>query len=151
MAPEDLYDNVVASLIRFVQDFREEWMPDADYVNFDAHAQLNELPQKDIIGMAGVGFSEDDPSRYEIMCGISVSTWGDPNLARLTKMISKLRGRLIPGTALTVYDHDTAAPDAHMVTITPLAIMPVGQAETRTVQSIEIHLLLDPSAGSSLR
>lgn len=151
MTEADLYDNVVSSLEKVVNDFRKEHMPDAEYVNWDAHAQLTELPQADCVGLAGVGLSEDDPKSYEIALGVAVSTWDDPGLYRLRKLMSKLRACFIPETRIQVYDHETAEPNCFMVCVVPLGIMPVGKAETRSVQAMEVRLLLDPGAASSLR
>lgn len=148
MTQEDLYDNVVVSLIRFVEDFRKEFMADADYVEWDGHAELSELPKKDVIGMAGCGLAEDQPGLYEVVFGVQVSTWGDPNLGRLRKLVSRLRGRLVPETRITVYNHDTAAEDSWLVTATPLAVLPVARAETRAIQAVEVRALLSPAAAS---
>jgi hypothetical protein len=146
-----LYDNVVASLGRVVELFREVEMPTADYVNWDAHASIGELPSNDLIGLAGVGFTEGESGHYEVVCGIAVSTWDDPNLARLTDLVSQVFGLFPPTTSVPVYDHSTGDVWSFMVVTTPRAVTPVGRAETRPVQAVEIRLLLDPGAGSSLQ
>jgi hypothetical protein len=151
MNEADLYNNVVVSITRVIEQFRLAEMPNSQYINWDAHAQINELPARDVIGLAGVGMAEDEPKNYSIVCGIAIATYEDPHLSRLTKLISKLRAKFANQARITVYDHGAAVPDSFMVAALPLAIMPVGNTESRSMQAIEVHLILDPGAASSLR
>lgn len=59
MSSPKIYAAVTLSLTKLVEEFRQAQMPDAAYVNWDAHAQIGELPQQDAIGLAGVGLAED--------------------------------------------------------------------------------------------
>lgn len=155
IAPEKLYENVVLSLQGYAEAFRLEHMPTAEFVDWDDHANITELPEMDIIGLMGVGMAEDEANIYEIVCGFGISTYQDPGKARLTSLISKLRGRLVPKTAIRVLEPSvdglTAIDKTWMVTALPLAVNPVMKAEVRAVQSIEVRLLLDPGASSPLR
>ena len=151
----NLYSSVVQSLTRFVEEARVELMPSATLINWDGHANVNELPEGDLIGLGGVGMSEDEDRHYEVVFGILASTWDDENLYRLTNLISNLRGRLVPETRLGVFtltpDGLQAVEKSWMVTALPLAVTPVQKAEVRAVQGVECRLLLDPGATSSLR
>lgn len=146
MNQADAYAAVVLSLTRFVEDFRKAEMASAEYVNWDAHAQIAELPQKDAIGLAGVGLAEDAPGSYEVAAAIALSTWDDKNLIRLTKLVSKLFGSLPVQARIPVYDPATAAETSFMVVANPRSVSPVGKAETRSVQALEFRLLLSPAA-----
>ena len=155
LTERNLYASVVQSLTRFVEEARLELMPNGTLINWDGHATINELPEGDLIGLAGVGMSEDSPREYEVVFGILASTWDDENLYRLTQIVSDLRGRLVPETRLGVF---TLSPDglqavekSWMVAALPLAVTPVQKAEVRAVQGVECRLLLDPGATSSLR
>lgn len=150
---ETLYEDVVNSLARRVEDFRLAHMPNATYINWDAHAEIEELPSGDLIGLAGVGMAEDEAGIYEIVFGVMIGTEQDENLHRLTRCMSRLRALFVPETRMTVYtvsdDGLSAVPDSWMVTKTPMAITPVSRAEVRPVQALEVRALLDPSALAS--
>ena len=151
LTEEQLFESIVLSLTRKVEDFRLANMPSSQYVNWDNHANINELPESDVCGLAGVGMAEDDDDIYSIVFGVAMSTWGDTGGHRLTKLISKMRAQFTKGTRLTVYDPDamTAVPKTWMITVLPLAVTPVQKAEVRAVQSVMVHALLDPSSTSS--
>lgn len=149
MKPEDVYDNVVVSLIKFVQEFIAEHDPTAVYVDWDAHAQISELPKDGtLIGPAGCGLSHEEVNR-EVVFGFGISTDQDPNLFRLRRLISKLYGRLQPAMTIPVYDHKTGEVASWMVLKTPVEIMPVTKAELRSVQFVNATALLNPAATSS--
>lgn len=152
MTGDDLYNNIVQSVVKFALQFIADHAPEAGYVNWDAHSQVKELPEDDVlIGPAGVGMSHEMTDKIEVIFSIGVCTKSDPNLFKLTKLMSKLYGRLKPESRVTIYDHDTAAPVSWMVTATPLEVTPVSKAEMRSMQFIEVRALIDPGATSSLR
>lgn len=130
-------------------------MPDADYINWDYHANINELPEKDIIGMAGAGLAEDDPKHYEIIFGVMISCYQDEGGARLTRLMSELRAWYLPETRIQVYvrslDGLQAVPATWMVMTLPLAVLPASKAEVRVIRALECRALLDPGASSPLR
>lgn len=152
---DELYENVVISLVKFVKDFQEAEMPGGDYITWDAHAELNDLPEIDLIGINGVGLAEDEARKYDIVFGISIAVFNDEGLARLTKLISKMRARLKAETRIPIYRLSdsglVAEPWSWAVMVLPTAITPVGRAELRPVQSLELRALLDPGAASYLR
>lgn len=153
--PEDLYEAAVLSLARKVEDFRLVQMPDAQSVNWDYHANISELPESDVIGLAGVGLAEDDPKHYEVIFGVMVSCYKDEGGARLTRLMSLLRAAFLPETRIQVYirsgDGLSALPACGMVTALPLAVLPPSKAEVRVIQALECRALLDPGASSPLR
>lgn len=150
MAEEDVYDNVVQSIVKWIQIYRADAAPASVYVNWDAHAQLDELPKDDmLIGPAGCGLADEPDGTQEVVFSIGVSTINDPNLFDLTRQMSKLRGRLRPGAKIPVYDHDTAEVASWMVIKTPIAVTPVTKAEIRSIQFINLTALLNPAATAS--
>lgn len=155
LTDDNLYESVQMSLTRLVEDFREQHMPEAEHINWDAHANLNELPEADVIGLAGLGLAEDDDKQYEITFGILMSTYNDATLTRLTRLISRFFACVAPQKRIQVYsvspDGETALETSWMVAALPRAVTPVSRAEVRAVQGVEARLLLDPGALSRLR
>ena len=152
MTDDDLYNNIVQSVVKLCRDFTSEHAPQAGYIDFDAHAQVKEWPEDDtLIGPAGVGMAHEANNTIEVVFSVGVTTKNDENLFRLRGLMSKLYGRLKPESKVVIYDHATAMPTTWMVTATPVAITPVSKAEMRSVQFIEVRALIDPGATSSLR
>jgi hypothetical protein len=155
LTEENLYESVKLSLERFVDDFRVDHFPTATQINWDDHANIQELPEADVIGLAGIGLAEDEHKKYQITFGVLASTWGDKGLVRLTKAVSAMFGRIAPENKIVVYtespDGLSAVPKSWMVTALPRAVTPVQKAEVRAVQGVECHVLLDPGATSYLR
>lgn len=146
----DLYNNLVVSLVKFIQDFRDEISEDSTYVDWDAHAQISELPTGNLlIGPAGCGLTEDTPGIYEAVFSFGASTYNDPNLFILRSVTSKLFGKLKIGQTIPIYDADTAQVISTLVIKTPRAVTPVTKAEIRSLQFIELVGLLEPYGASS--
>jgi hypothetical protein len=151
MSHENLYNNIVQSVVKFCEDTRLEFQARPElsdvitFVDWDEHANINELPSGDILGPAGVGMT-DEQGVYEIVMAIGCSTYQDPSLFRLRKMMSLLYGKLKPQSKLTLYDHDTAQPITFMVSTSPVSVTPITKVEARPLQFIELKLLADPRA-----
>ena len=153
LSKSEIYSSVAFSLARRIEDFREEFMPNATYINWDAHATINELPAGDLIGLAGIGLAEDEHKKYEITFGIQIATENDPGLHRMTELISELFAVTEPETKIKVFKavNGEAVEASWLVAALPRAVTPVQRAEIRAVQAVEGKLLLDPGAASSLR
>src|SRR5690606_2590701 len=96
-------------------DLRKEVAPNAEYVDWDAHSQIAELPTKDVIGPAGCGLVENGPGDTDVVFSFGVGTYGDKNLVRLRRLASILYGRLKAETRIPVLDSETGAELAWMV------------------------------------
>ncbi|AKU43544.1 hypothetical protein CPT_Seuss18 [Caulobacter phage Seuss] len=151
--PEDLYINVILSLTRFVEDFRLAHMPTADLIDWDDHANIEELPEKDVIGLMGVGMATDVKDQHEVVFGIGLSTYADKGKVRLSRLISKMRGALDPEGTIQIYEESldglTAVKKSWMVLAHPVAVTPTSKTEVRVVQAVEARALVSPAATSS--
>lgn len=151
MNEADLYYNVVQSLVKYIKDFQTS-IPGSAYVDWDEHANISELPDNNLlIGMAGVGLTEDAPGFYEVVFSFGIATYNDLHLFNLRRHISTLFGKLKTDARIPVYDAETAQEISWMVVKSPRAITPVTKAEIRSLQFVELTASLDPGAASSLR
>lgn len=148
MQHADLYDNIVASIIKLSVDFISAEAPDATYLDWDAHASLIELPEGILIGPAGCGMTADETG-IEVVFSLGVATQEDPNLFVLRSLVSKLYGRLRPESRITLYDHATAVEKSWMITKTPVSVTPVTKTITRAMQFVECRAVIDLSVTSS--
>lgn len=146
MDKEELYNNVVQSLTKWIRDFAAEKAPDAEYVNWDEHATIEELPKDNILyGPAGCGLTEDEEG-ISIVFSFGFAVNKDPNLFMLTKLMSSLYGRLRPKTRIPIYDHDSTQEISALIIRTPVEIVPVSKAEIRSMQFVNASGLLVTSA-----
>lgn len=150
-----LYLNVVLSLTRFVEDFRAANMPNADLIDWDDHANINELPEKDVIGLMGVGMATDAPYHHEVVFGVGISTYADKNKVRLTRLVSMMRGEIDPDAQATIQIYEespdglTATKKSWMAMAHPVAVTPTSKTEVRVVQAVEGRALISPSSTTS--
>lgn len=147
MKYEELYENIAGSVLKLTVDFMAAEVPGAVFVNWDAHATIEELPEGTLVGPAGVGMTEDEQG-IEVVFGAGIATADDPNNFNLTRLISKLYGRVRPQTRIPIYSLETAEPVSWMVVKTPTAITPVSRAMIRAMQFVECRALIDLSATS---
>lgn len=151
MKSDDIYNNIVTSLVKWINDLRQEVFPDAEYVDFDEHAQITELPTAQLaMGPAGVGLAQDEDG-WEVVFSFGVLTYQDKNLQRLRKAVSYIFGRLPVEATIPIYDAETGEELTWMVIRTPRAVTPVTKAEIRSLQFVEMSALLNPAAASSPR
>lgn len=146
MNQDDLYYNTSQSLIAFLRDFQACELPDSSWFDFDAHAQASELPAGTLIGPAGLGLIYEAQGMASVAFGFGIMVDDDPNLFNLKRVISKLAGRLTPGTVLPIYDTESTERIAWMKIVPPVAVTPVSSAEIRSAQFVTAHALVDPLA-----
>lgn len=144
----DLYNNIAQSIIKFAVDFVEAH-PGCQFLDWDEHANIHELPESDLAGPAGIGMVDEGGGLYSIVFSIGVSTQNDPSLFRLRQMMSELYGLLSPGQQIALYDHEQNAPLSWMIVQSPVAVTPVTRTEVRPLQFIELQATVNPFAAST--
>lgn len=149
MKANEFYTNLVYSLVKVVKGA----MPaGAVYVDWDAHAEIHELPADNLlVGLSGVSLSQEN-DEIEISFSIGIATQQDPNLFTLRATTSKYYALVLPETRIDIYDVAAVNaggplnPVSWMVTTTPIQILPINRAEIRNVQFINVSALLNPAA-----
>lgn len=144
----DIYSCICSSIIRFGEDFRRANDPTATYFDWDAHADISQIPETDVVGPAGIGLANEGKIT-QVVFSIGLATVADENLFRLRRMMSALYGQLQPEMTIPVYD-TAGARASWLVVKAPVTIAPVSKSEIRAVQFISVMALLDPHATSSL-
>jgi hypothetical protein len=135
-----IYENLHTSLLRFCAEFAEA-NPGMAVVNFDSHADATQLPASDLVGMAGLSFTEDD-GILSIKVLLGISTLGDTNNFRLVHLVSELYERLRPTKRIDVYQAGMDAPTkvGWMVCENGTSVLPVGGEVARPLQYVAVHL-----------
>lgn len=143
-----IVSNVTGSLARFCQDVIEDLhaqglSQNAQFLNFDFHADVHELPPTDLLGIIGLAIDEDD-KEHTVTVGFCVTCFDDLNGFRHREIMAMLYERLRPEMTLTYYDAATAEELGWMVVIDGTSLLPVGRSEVRPFQFLQVAMKVSP-------
>lgn len=140
---DDIFQNCKFSLIRFVKDRGAALSPPiTTFVDLDAHAELDDLPKKDFVGLSGFSMQFDD-KHITVFCSIVVCVWDDKDLVRLTRTVNSFVAALKPGKQVPLWDGNGFSD--WLVVGNDLAIEPTDRSDQRAIQMITPRLLgVDP-------
>ncbi len=133
---EDFY----ASLVSFCQDQVSTLISNGvsstlQYVDYDAHSQLVDLPKTDLLGIASLHWSNDGHF-FDVGCSVGCSVWDDTNLFRHRKILGWVTSLLIPSSEIPLLDADTGDKKGWLRVSGSLAVMPMTTSEQRSLQFI---------------
>jgi hypothetical protein len=126
------------SLIKFCQDQLQAMIMDGtissgEFVDFDAHSQLDKLPEENLIGVANLHWV-NDTDFYTVGAMIGVSTWRDTNLFVHNDMIDWLEPKLLPMKTIALVDPTDGSEQGWMVAEAGTSLMPMLHTDTRSLQ-----------------
>lgn len=142
-----IIEDVWASVVKLCQDVIEDlrvMYPDVafEFVDWEAHANINELPNCDCIGPTALAFTEGSPGLAEANFAIAGSTYGDDtNLFRHRKIMSMIFERLRPTKQMKIYDAGSALEKGYMVFTDGTTLVPMTRAEARPWQYVQVQAL----------
>ena len=151
-----IYENFWGSIVSFCNDVidnRKVIYPgvDLEYMDFEAHANIQEMPTSDLIGSTAITFTEEAPEIFTMSFTIGVSTYADDeSLFRMRNYVGEIFNRLRPGQHLPFYDHATAAQIGWLVITDGTMVMPMTRADVRPLQWIQCHGIIDPLTAAGL-
>lgn len=131
-----MYETTRKSLMRYVTDKILAIGGGLTYVDFDSHGDLDKLPNNDCVGLHQFGFTDHDQF-FDTVFGITLSTYDDPNLLRMTHTMDQLYEGLRPLTNLTIYNPTTAAVIGVLTLFKGTTIHPIDRAERRASVSVQ--------------
>lgn len=148
MILKNLWSSIVVGIQQEVAQFKLDYPnTDIQFVDWETHANVNELPNADCIGPTSLTFTEVSPQMVEVNFAIGVSTHGDDhNLFRLRHMVAVLYEKYRVGTRHVYFDADTAAVISYMKSVDGTMVAPMSRADVRPFQYIQVEMLLDPGA-----
>lgn len=138
-------ENIRGSIIKLCSDLIDvltaEGLTGFELLDFDTHANLQELPPKDLLGPVAIGFT-DNGNIMDVSFGIGVATYQDVNLFKSWKAISKAFELVRPTKKVTLYDSDTLEEIGFMTVEAGTMVSPVTKAEVRPFQFVQASLTL---------
>ncbi len=131
--------NIHASLMRFCNDFCED-RRGLSFVNFDAHANIDTIPDGDLVGYAGLSVSFRAQT-IDLKVMIGLSTEGDTNLFRLNQYIGEMVQMILPTKKIRVLDSESGQDIGWMIVQDNTTVLPVGGSDARPLQYVMLELL----------
>lgn len=113
---------------------------DLSYIDWDAHANLQELPRNDLLGPNGLAVTELEEA-FQFVFILGVATHADANLFRLRAIVDRLFTSVRFGRTLPLYDWKAGTVRGSMVIQTGTTIMPMSRSENHAVQYIQAEAL----------
>lgn len=132
-----IYTTIQKSLIRFCIDHGN--LHGQEFVNFDAHASINELPAGDLVGIRGLGIAIDE-HLLDIQVAIGISLEQDRDMTRHGDAMDPLIAKLIPTSEIKVYDPESGAVINWMIVTADVSVAPVDREDSRTLQFVVVGL-----------
>ena len=147
---EDVYQNTWASLVVWVKSLqadlnaRNPQFP-LQFIDWEAHANIPEMPNADLIGPLTLAIREYDDGLYNVTFAIGVSTYGtDAPMSRLRFALNGIFNRLQSGHKIVYYDYDHAS-EKSVIQIRPgTLIAPMDDLTVRPFQYVQATGLLTP-------
>lgn len=116
------------------------------YCDWETHANINELPDADLVGPTAIAVTEHTGGLVEVNFSIAASTYqDDTNLFRLRDYISRIFERMRPEKKMTYFDAESASVKSFMVFTDGTMIAPMSRAEIRAFQYVQATALLEPT------
>lgn len=117
-----------------------------EFIDWEAHANIHELPDTDLIGPTALTITEHSPQMFEVNFSIAVSSYEtDKNLFRLRDYLSTAFEKLRPLEQIKIYDSATAQEVGYLIMANGTFMAPMSRAETRPWQYVQATGLLEPS------
>lgn len=138
-----LYAALVSKVNEIIEKAHLEGISSSlEYHAWDSRQDVNELPDKDLIGIVDWTFSEED-HLPEIELGILLSVYRDKNLFREVEILDLIRDVCVHETRpeyKTWAVRDESNKPFASLQVTDFSIMPAGESEARTVRTVGITL-----------
>jgi hypothetical protein len=117
----------------------EGQLPHLTYCDFEDHANIQDFPEADCIGVAGLGAHADEGTDT-IIFSIGFSSFSDPNLFRQRAAAAQLFEELRRGgKQIKLYDSSTSAEKGALVITSGTVLAPLTKSDTRPFQTITAH------------
>ena len=118
-------------------------IPAPVYINLDAHAQLDSLPDATAICTQGYALHLDGKF-IEVFVMFGISTYQDQNLVLHAELMDVLLDSLLPETNIPVLHQGTTGiikATTHLTVVNPLIVEPTSRTDTRSLQLVMVKLL----------
>lgn len=130
--------NAWSSIVKYLKDK----YPEFTYCDFEMHADIQELPDANLIGVSGIGFAAEEQTD-NIAFSMALCTRDDPNGFNIRKAAAELyEDWRNPAFQIPLYDADETTVIGGIVALRGAVLAPISRAETRPFQILTAHAKL---------
>ena len=147
MIVADVWGSIIKLTNGMILDFKADYpLVDIRLIDWEAHANLNELPDADLIGPTALAISEEAPELFRVSFAMGVSTYQtDTNLFRMRDYLGRIFERLRYNRKIDVYDANTAVKKGQLYITDGTTLTPMTRAEVRPFQYVQVDCLSEPT------
>ncbi len=111
------------------------------FVNYDAHAEFNSLPEQDFYCLSGYSLHVDEKI-VTLFISVGAGSYADPENVRLIDMMSLIVEALVPGNTIPLFTSaNPTTPLTTMVVANSPIVEPTEKGNLRGVQLMSVRLL----------
>ncbi len=146
---EKLYENLHSSLTVFAQGIIEDRKllnPEVplEFIDWEAHANIHELPDTDLIGLTALTVTEDSAHMFQGSFTLGASSFSsDKNLFRLRNYVGKAFSCMRSECKIPFYDAEACTMVGWLYIVDGTTIMPMTRADARPLQFIQAGFIFE--------
>lgn len=128
-----------------VTELGRQWVEvpyDFFFLDFDDHAQIQELPNHHLIGTKAISTSVEEHFVFVSLL-IGVAMFNDTNFSKHDVVLDALFTRFLPTKQIPVYNQMTGNQQGTFICQDGLEVMGIAKADQRPVQFVSIDLATD--------
>lgn len=149
------YQNIWGSVVKLCQSIISEATEAGEitphFIDWEAHADIPELPNEDLLGPAQIAFEEETPEVIRANITIGVSAYNDANLFRHRRLVGRVFERCRVGQSFPYFAADTAGTKPSFFKILDgVMVPPMSRSEVRPLSFIQFEALLVPPTSDSV-
>ncbi len=132
-----MYALVRKSCVRMILDTIQPYVAEVAYFDWDAHAEGQDLPKADLIGIAGFSCTEDHPF-HDITFSVAIMVHDDPNLDRLITYTDLFYQNLRAHCKFPIYNPDGTMTGFEAVCFDGTQAAPMSRVDFRPTMEITV-------------
>ena len=148
MITRNIWSSIVVLTKQLIAEMAAEY-PNSkiEFIDWEAHANINELPNCDLVGPTAMTITEHSPSLVSVSFAIGVSTYqDDKNLFRHRDYIGRVFERLRPESTFSYFDSEASLVKSVLIATDGTMLSPMTKSESRPWQYVQCECLLQPVA-----
>lgn len=151
MIYEDLHGSLVAFVNNVIEDRKLKYADvPIDFIDWEAHANVQELPDTDLLGTTAVTFTEEDPELFSGSFSVGVSSYAsDKNLFRLRNYVGEVFRRLRLGEKIPYYDREALVQRGWLYITNGTSVLPMTKADVRPLQFVQCNFVFEATTATS--
>lgn len=139
------YANLQTSMLRFCADFKDDMLGEGfslSTLNLDAHTDPEKWPDGDFIGVGEFTMEYQDRN-VMLSAAFAISTVGDTNLFRMSKLINHLVNRLEPMQSFPVYGAETGLEVGKILVLDGTRVGAPLETKSQPIQPVMVRMATD--------